>query len=1294
MLNIINKEDNNKSFHSDKKNINLAILRECSFKKNLNQVPEELNKSCKISKKKKCNSKKNLPKIKIIPPSNNNNLLTPINHNNNNKNFYNFTQNITSTILSKTPKSDSIKLRHLEKSIQQTIISISMKIEKESTIIGMPNDNNMKVSTLIKQKIDKQNILDCLSSHRNNKSLQNTPKNKSILTKKVFTDKYEETIDNSLKPLKSKSSCIIPKLNKTLANNKDKFRKLLHKNMVYDSFDSEEDEEFEGIFFPTNDSFIQFIDLLIIFSSLFYMVYTPYYLSNIKYFCTPLIKSISCIYYFIDFLYIIDLILGFFRAYHNFQFQIIKNNVQIIKHYLFTQFFLDLIQAIPFFTYISYFCYKNECDIKEKYNMNDSHLILILCINIKQLKIFKITNIKKNSIFYELKQIVSKKDSLENLFTFFLYTIFCIFAFYFFISIHIFIGENSYPNWIINSGSEDKSFYSLYLTSFYFLITTMTTVGYGDLVCASSFREIFFQLILLSAGITVYSWIVSNIGNYVKNESYASIKFNKDESILEEIRILYPNMSFKLYKKIYHHLGLRRIRQRQCDSNLLINSLPHSLKYQILLAMYKQTIKNFKIFRGNQNTDFTVRLLTNFIPLFAKKNAFLIHEGQLIDNVIFVKEGRLALEASIDIKEPDKSVKQYLNKNFCDINEDVVIVSDYENSLETSKLNENNYNNIFGRAQDELKSVLNDNKKTELNSSINESNIIKEIGKWDFGGDAFEKNDIEFINIINISKNESFGDVYMFLSKPSPLSLRVKSKKAELFLLRKNDASDISIRYPNIWANFFKKSYINMLSIKALTIRKIKYYWKNLGKQLYKELEIKKKQTIIEKVTYKEEKRNSIFSKAIPKICFNDGESQNIDKEIFSLSNSKKSAQNSDSIKYISFGKGSSKNLYLENNCRSCLNPQQINLKGESSKESSNNKKILNTYVKNNLKFSRFILKKELESNEIKRFEPSNQLGKKKNIKSIRMDYLKKLKKKIKKLEKSKKYYKDMCKKLNDNSTKNISNILNEKKTYNSDKNHHNNNNIYNSFEKRISSSSYSSSQSKFKKFSDIDNDLVVTSSINLEFQAKYKNLEKLTLGEYSKNRNLREVTQKFIQFYLSKFSKIKKEDSFEPNISTIFPLKCANFDYFLTSTSLYSDEKRKLDIQKKNSSNPSLNKILTKKTNDIFKEGQYIIILDTIKNSFYLYGKSNNSYKNYSPEEKKWKMRRLSSSASKVYGKYISEDSKIKKLKRNTINKNDFLKKISNDDSFNNKNIIKEYFFDEEESNFENNKDSKKLET
>ena len=330
----------------------------------------------------------------------------------------------------------------------------------------------------------------------------------------------------------------------------------------------------------------------------------------------------------------------------------------------------------------------------------------------------------------------------------------------------------------------------------------MTTVGYGDYTCSSSFSEMIFEIILLSIGITAYSWIVSNIGNYVKNESYASMIYNKDEAILEDIRITYPNMPFNLYKNIFRHLNATKIRQKQCDSNLLINSLPYSLK-----------------------------------------NALLIREGQLIENIIFVKEGRLCLEALIDIAEPHKSVNQYLYKKFIDIDEDVIIVSNYETSLYASKLN-NNYQNVFNRAKTELDSIINNKVKSDLVSSINESNIGKELGKWDFGGDIFEENNFQFINIINISKNESFGDVYMFLCKPSPLCLRVKSKVAELMVLRKYDAIDISLKYPNIWSKIFKKSYRNMLSIKTITIHKIKHYWKNLGKTLTRKSKVKTVQIV------------------------------------------------------------------------------------------------------------------------------------------------------------------------------------------------------------------------------------------------------------------------------------------------------------------------------------------------------------------------------------------------------------------------------------------------------------------
>lgn len=83
----------------------------------------------------------------------------------------------------------------------------------------------------------------------------------------------------------------------------------------------------------------------------------------------------------------------------------------------------------------------------------------------------------------------------------------------------------------------------------------------------------------------------------------------------------------------------------------------------------------------------------------------------------------------------------------------------------------------------------------------------------------------------------------MFLNKASPLSLRVKSKKVELLLLRKTDAMDISQRYPNIWMKFLKKSYFNILSIKKIAVKKIQHFWDNLEKKSKLKKPIQKSKT-------------------------------------------------------------------------------------------------------------------------------------------------------------------------------------------------------------------------------------------------------------------------------------------------------------------------------------------------------------------------------------------------------------------------------------------------------------------
>ena len=97
-----------------------------------------------------------------------------------------------------------------------------------------------------------------------------------------------------------------------------------------------------------------------------------------------------------------------------------------------------------------------------------------------------------------------------------------------------------------------------------------------------SFPERIFQLIELSLGVILYSYIISKIGDYVKSESYSTIIYNNNCAILEELRITYPKMPFKLYNQIMYHLQSNFQQQKSNDINILINNLPHTLKYTLL----------------------------------------------------------------------------------------------------------------------------------------------------------------------------------------------------------------------------------------------------------------------------------------------------------------------------------------------------------------------------------------------------------------------------------------------------------------------------------------------------------------------------------------------------------------------------------------------------------------------------------------------------------------------------------------------------------------------------------------
>ena len=83
-------------------------------------------------------------------------------------------------------------------------------------------------------------------------------------------------------------------------------------------------------------------------------------------------------------------------------------------------------------------------------------------------------------------------------------------------------------SWI--SGYKEVNRSELYLTSFYFTVTTITTVGYGDM-SASTFMEQIICIFIMLAGVIAFSLSSGALTNYISEQNRKS-RFSHDGRVV------------------------------------------------------------------------------------------------------------------------------------------------------------------------------------------------------------------------------------------------------------------------------------------------------------------------------------------------------------------------------------------------------------------------------------------------------------------------------------------------------------------------------------------------------------------------------------------------------------------------------------------------------------------------------------------------------------------------------------------------------------------------------------------
>ena len=492
-------------------------------------------------------------------------------------------------------------------------------------------------------------------SHSNNNSNRNDKSLKEKASNKDEEGEKKSENNNEGEETEEEEEDEFEEDNNKVENEEKEHRKLFKREKICDTDtedeESENEKEIPWIILPDNP-YKKMWDLLIAFLILYSAIITPY---EIAFSDT---NKVSWFEILIDILLAIDIVLTFFSAYTDDEENLVKNHRKIIKKYLKSWFIIDIISVLP----VSYF-FNSSGKFSGLTKISKLPKLYRLVKLTKLLRITKMSskgNLNKVTKFFMEKLKINA--NVERLFffvlTFLLMNHLCACFWYFMAKIEDF----SPDSWVVRLGYIDSSNIELYIISFYWTLTTVTTVGYGDITAGTTIERI-YNLFIMSFGVLLYSFAIGSLSSIVSTLDQKSEEMNQKLQILSSIKKefnLEQNIYDKVRKVIKYDLS-----RNQKDKMVFLQELPNKLRIELSQIMHDKVIQNFYFFR-DQPSDFFAYVAPLLKPVKFSQNDYLYKCQDMIDEMYFVAKGTVIF--CLEKKYGEKEIREIKkNNNFGEI---------------------------------------------------------------------------------------------------------------------------------------------------------------------------------------------------------------------------------------------------------------------------------------------------------------------------------------------------------------------------------------------------------------------------------------------------------------------------------------------------------------------------------------------------------------------------------------------------------------------------------------------------
>eukprot|EP00736_Rhodelphis_marinus_P013098 Rmarinus@m.20171 len=188
--------------------------------------------------------------------------------------------------------------------------------------------------------------------------------------------------------------------------------------------------------------------------------------------------------------------------------------------------------------------------------------------------------------------------------------------------------------------ADEEALYTRYITSFYWAITSMTTVGYGDII-ASTTNEKLYAVGAMILGGYLFGLVIGNISNVISDEHSSSHMYNLKMKSLKEF-LYYRQVPSELQTRIRRFYEVLFVNKTVFDEKDIVTSLPHSLKTNLVRHLYRDLVSKVPLF-NNLDEEVVTKVCLMMQPYRGVPGDIITKEGEVGRELYVICSGSVLL---------------------------------------------------------------------------------------------------------------------------------------------------------------------------------------------------------------------------------------------------------------------------------------------------------------------------------------------------------------------------------------------------------------------------------------------------------------------------------------------------------------------------------------------------------------------------------------------------------------------------------------------------------------------------